>query len=253
MTYRTDLKYNNGKIQVNTGGADARIPIPEAQLTDNLQLGYKAAVLNDLHKAGIGNDNLIEDALNHHENAVGFIKRFVDARENPHPSQTQFTHLTQLKQEHDRFTQNQAHMIQSKREKLQLKVAEIDKQFEQEIGFNTADAQEIRGNLRYMTDQDRNEVINSAIENKDGNILSSVLSAHPLNSGITAERQAGIRELAMHKHTPKLLAIQKASKRVDKLLFNTINDILTTTDNLTSKSVLAQYAEQAKKADALKF
>lgn len=249
--YRTDIQYNNGKIQVKNSGADARIPLPEAQLTDNLQLGYKASILNDLHLTGIENDSLIDDALTQHEAAVGFVKRFVEARENQHPQHTQYQHLSELKQEHDRFTQNQAHFFASKREKLQLKAAEIDKQFEQEFGFDTKDAAEIRSNLRFMTEEQRNEVINSAIENKDGNILASVLGAHALNSGITKKKQTMIRTLAMKKHAPNLLALQKASKRVDQLLFNTFNDILSTSDNLTSKSVMDQ--AQAKRANELKL
>jgi hypothetical protein len=253
MNYRTDLKYNNGKIQVNTGGADARKPLPEVKLTDNLAIGYKSAVLNELHKSGIDNDALIENALDHHEKAVGFIKRFAEARENQHPAQTQFQHLSELKQEHDRFTQNQAHFFSSSREKLQLRAAEIDKEFEQEIGFNTADAQEIRGNLRYMSEEDRNKVLNEAIDSKDGNLIGAVLSAHPLNSGLTKERQATIRNLAMRKHTPKLLALQTQARRVDKLLYDSFNDILKTSDNLTAKSVLNEYAEQAKRADDLKL
>lgn len=253
MNYRTDVQYNNGKIQVANGNADAKKELPKAMLTDNLQLGYKAAVLNELHKSGVDNDDLIEDALDHHQKAVEFVHRFVEARENQHPSHTQYQHLSQLKAEHDRFTVNQTHFISSKREKLQLRAAEIDKQFESEIGFNTADAQEIRGNLRYMSDDDRNQVLNEAIEQKDGNILAAVLSAHPLNSGLTKERQAGVRKLAMHKHTPKLLAIQTQAKRVDKLLYDSFNDILRTSDNLTSKSVLDEYQAQARKADTFKL
>jgi hypothetical protein len=232
---------------------DAKKPLPEVKLTDNLQLGYKAAVLNDLHLSGVENDALIEDALNQHEAAVGFVKRFVDARENQHPSHTQYQHLSELKQEHNRFLNNQAQLITSKREKLQLRAAEIVQQFEKEMGFNTADGQEIRTNLRYMTETDRNKVLQEAIEEKDGNILASVLSSNPLNSGITKERQETIRNLAMRKHTPKLLAVQTQARRVDKLLFDSFNDILKTSDVLTSKSVLDEYAAQAKRADDLKL
>lgn len=132
-------------------------------------------------------------------------------------------------------------------------MAEIDKQFEKEIGFNTADAQEIRSNLRYMTEEDRNKILQEAIDQKDGNLIGAVLSAHPLNSGITKERQASIRNLAIRKNTPQLLALQTQARRVDQLLFNSFNDILKTSDALTSKSVLDEYATMAKRADDLKL
>jgi len=57
----------------------------------------------------------------------------------------------------------------------------------------------------------------------------------------------------MRKHTPKLLAVQTQARRVDKLLFDSFNDILATSDNLTSKSVMDEYAVQAKRADDLKL
>jgi len=251
MKYRTDVQYNIGKLQVIN--PDAKKQLPEVKLSDNLQIGYKAAVLNDLALSGIESDPLIEDALNQHESAVGFVKRFVETRESQHPSHTQYRHLTELKTEYDRFTNAQAHMISSKREKLQLRAAEIDQQFEKEMDFNTADGQEIRTNLRYMTETDRNKVLQEAIDQKDGNILASVLSLNPLNSGIAKERQKMIRNLAMRKHTPKLLAVQTQARRVDKLLFDSFNDILATSDNLTSKSVMDEYAVQAKRADDLKL
>lgn len=104
-----------------------------------------------------------------------------------------------------------------------------------------------------MSEEERNKVLNEAIENKDRNILASVLSSNPLNSGLTKERQATIRNLAMRKNTQQLLALQTQAKRVEQLLFNSFNDILSTSDVLTSKSVLDEYAEQAKRANDLKL
>jgi hypothetical protein len=104
-----------------------------------------------------------------------------------------------------------------------------------------------------MSEEQRNQVLNEAIENKDGNLIGAVLSAHPLNSGITKERQSSIRDLSMLKHTPKLLALQTQARRVDQLLFNSFHDILKTSDAFTSKSVLDEYAVQAKRANDLKL
>lgn len=252
MTYRTDVEYRGGKLAVRQDtSADARKALPEVNLSDRLMsLKWGEGVKSELSQYGYDEDPSLVSALNVQREMAASAQRLMSKRSKQHPRDTQYEHLRKLSNDYDKMVQNHAASNDRARKTVKDRLSRVDTEFRESVGYNTKDAQEIRAVLRGMKPAERSEAISEAIANGDGNVLGAILDANPIATGITKEQQQNYRAHAMNTHRPDLLALERSLSKVDDLIFNSFNDLLSVGDELTAKKVREQYEKLAQEAEA---
>lgn len=247
MNYRTDVRYENGQIRVAEPKhtADTSKPLPKVEGTDRLQ----SAAWGDVWRkeAGVG-DNAIESLASAQAEISRAFKGFVEIREQQHPDHTQSLHLKTLAQDYERALNRLAGQTDRAAERANARLAEIDSQFKEYVGWNASDAQELRSVIRGMDEKARSKFLSDAIEAGDGQALAAVLGAHPSLSGLTADMQTAYRARAMQLHTPKLLNLERTIKKARDMTREAFLDFLERGDVVTAKKLREEYAAKEKAA-----
>ncbi|MGG7056644.1 hypothetical protein, partial [Nitrosomonas sp. ANs5] len=109
---------------------------------------------------------------------------------------------------------------------------------------------EIRAVLRGMTEKKRYELINDAIENRDGEILHAVLGSHPSLSGLTKANLDALWHQATRKHAPELLELKKGIEKGITRAKTAFIHFMEHDDAMTAAEVRQRYAKQQELADA---
>ncbi|MAC32093.1 MULTISPECIES: hypothetical protein [Idiomarina] len=252
MTYRTDVEFRGGKLAVRQdASADARKDLPEVKLSDRLMsLKWSEGITKELEPYGYDTDSSLTSALNVQREMAASAQRLMSKRSKQHPSDTQYEHLRKLSNDYDKVLQNHAASNDRARKTVKGRLSQVDNEFRDSVGYNTKDAQEIRAVLRGMKPAERSEAISEAIANGDGNVLGAILDANPIATGITKEQQQNYRAHAMNTHRPDLLALKRSLSKVDDLIFDSFNDLLSASDDITAKQVREQYEKLAQEAEA---
>jgi hypothetical protein len=252
MNYRTDLKYDKGQVFLNnTGNADTRRKLPEVTLSDRLQSGaWGDSVLKELAKYDKDSDPAINSAVHAHKQLVETAQRYVKRRKNQDPRDTQYTHLKKLS--HDYSQALQSHDVTVKRAQVALIDTQINaiSAFKDRLGFNNKHADEIRSRIYGLNAADRSQLLNQAVDNGDGNILSAVLDAHPMLTGLTNEQQTAYRNMAMNKHAPDLRAIEEQSEKLLSIISDSYADLVSAKDAMTGKAILDDYQREVDAANS---
>ncbi|MCQ8849039.1 hypothetical protein NQT74_10650 [Alteromonas stellipolaris] len=253
MNYRTDLKYDKGQLVVNnTSNADTRKKLPEVTLSDRLQSGaWGDSILKELAKYDKDSDPAINSAVSTHKQLVETAKKFVKRRTHQDPSVTQYAHLKRLNTDYAQALQ--AHEVSVKRAQVALIDTQINaiSAFKDRLGFNDKHADEIRSRIYGLNPADRSQLLNQAVDNGDGNILSAVLDAHPMLTGLTNEQQTAYRSMAMNKHAPDLKAIEEQSDKLLSIISDSYADLVSAKDAMTGKAILDDYQREVDAANSL--
>jgi len=252
MTYRTDLKYDKGQVVLNNAGnADTRKKLPEVTLSDRLQSGaWGDSILKELAKYDKDSDPAINSAVSTHKRLVETAQKFVKRRSHQDPSVTQYTHLKRLSTDYSQALQS--HQVSVKRAQVALIDTQINaiSAFKDRLGFNDKHADEIRSRIYGLNAADRSELLNQAVNSGDGNILSAVLDAHPMLTGLTNEQQTAYRTMAMNKHAPELRAIEEQSDKLLNIISDSYADLVSAKDAMTGKAILDEYQRDIEAAES---
>lgn len=244
MKYRDDVQMVNGRI-VQARSADTAKPLPEVQGTDRLQ----SDAWGESWKKQAGEpDNAINALADAQREMSRTFKGFMEIRGQRNPDVTQSMHLKTLAQDYDRSIKRLADHSDRAIQRAKTRLAEIDSQFKEHVGWNAQDGQELRSVVRGMKDKERAEFIDNAIQNGDGQALAALLGAHPSLSGLTADMQAAYRARAMQLHTPKLLNLERTINKAVETNRAAFLDLLDKGDAITAKPIRDEYAAQERAA-----
>ncbi|WP_377894203.1 hypothetical protein [Alteromonas sp. R78001] len=253
MNFRTDLEYRNGGIVANNAGnADSRKELPKLTLSDRLQSGaWGDSILKELAKYDKDSDPAINSAVSIHKRLVETAKKFVKRREHQDPSVTQYIHLKKLNQDYTEALRS--HEVSVKRAQGGLIDTQVNaiSAFKDRLGFTDKHADEIRQRIYGLSPTDRSELLSQAVNSGDGNILSAVLDAHPMLTGLTNEQQNAYRNMAMNKHAPDLRAIEEQSEKLFNIVSDSYADLVSAKDAMTGKAILNDYQREAEAANSL--
>ncbi|MGP9831143.1 hypothetical protein [Marinobacter sp. NSM] len=246
MSYRTDLKYEGGKLAVNdTAGADTRKTLPKVEGTDLLtsdrfgESWQRAAGVDDLSLSALGNA---------HSAIARTFQSTVERRETVNPEMTQAKHLNILASDFNRAMDNLAQKATAAQKQAADRLDGIEREFRETVKWNEKDAAELRQVLRGMSENDRKAAISKAIQDGDGQLLAATLGAHPTLSGVSGDLQQAFRAQAMHTHRPDLLKLEKALRQAKEQTSQAFTQLLERSEALTAKQVREQYAAEADKA-----
>lgn len=247
MSFRTDVRMEGGHLKAvepkNT--ADTSKPLPKVEGTDRLQ---SDAWGESWRKQAGQPDNAIEALAQSQAEMSRAFKGFMEIRDQRNPDQTQSLHLKTLAQDYDRALKRLASQSDRALKRADDRLAEIDSQFKEVVGWKEQDAQELRSVVRGMKDKDRSQFIDDALQNGDGQALAAILGAHPSLTGITADMQAAYRSRAMHLHTPKLLNLERTINKAKDMTRGAFLDLLDRGDAVTAKQLRDEYAAREKAA-----
>lgn len=195
-------------------------------------------------------DPAVSGAADMHRNLVTGVQAAIRQRENQNPNHTQSQHLETLSKSYDSFLMRSTNAVLRQRDQLKNRLSEIEMEAKRELDFKGSNAAELRSVLREAGTENRQQIIQDAINSKDGELLAAVLDAHPSLSGVTAEQREGYRVQALSKHAPELLKTEKAIRQADELLRDSFDDALGLADRLTAKQLRDKYKAQQEAAQA---
>lgn len=250
MSYRTDMVYENGKVKAarDPHSADTRRPLPKVTPTDRLATDNWGASL--INEAGdMGDDAALKTAAETHKQLVRGFHSVITQRETQNPSRTQLEHLRDVERNYQSLVDRAAKQTDNARKVSKTRIDETKQAFEASLNFSTDNAGEIRTMLRGMDDKQRQEFINDAVESGDGNVMAAIFKAHPSLSGLTKESSQARYQQALHKHAPDALKLISSLERADKLLFESFNDLLASTETVTATQVRQEHEQAAAKAN----
>lgn len=251
--YNTDVQYINGQIVAKpAGNVDARRSLPEVKLTDRLgSTAWDVTIKSELSKYGYDTDPHLTDALDVQKRMAEMTQQFVARRNKQSPSETQYLHLKRLADDYNNATKQAGQSLDRARNGIKNRLESIQATFEDSLQFSMRDASDLRQVLRSATPEKRAEYIAQAVESGDGNLLAVVLHSHPVTVGLTAEMQQAYRNQTMQKHRPDLLALERNLKKADRLVFDSFDDMLTISDDLTASKIRQQYEKEDQEARSL--
>ena len=253
MNYRTDLAYKDGNIVANNkGNADTRKPLPELALTDRLSSkAWGDSSRQALAQYKLGDHPAINSAISFHKQMVETAERFKNRRSKQSPKDTQYTHLQKLDIDYNAALKQHEQRIKAVQVNLLDAQVTAASQFREKLGFTDRNAPELRERIYNLDSETRSKVINQAIEEKDGNILSAVFDAHPMLSGIDKKQHSAFQTLAMKRHTPELYELDQQAEKLFQLVSGSFDDLTNITDTMTAKAVLTQYEREVAEAEQL--
>jgi hypothetical protein len=194
-------------------------------------------------------DSTVSSAADMHKNLTVGVEATLRQRQSKSPHLSQAQHLDIVAKSYDKFLSRSAMAVTRQREQLKTRLSEIEQDIKRELDFKGSNASELRGVLRQMDAEKRQQVIQGAIDSKDGELLAAVLDgAHPALIGITPDQQAAFRTQALHKHAPGILKTEKAIRQADELLGKSIDDAILLSDRITAKALREKYALQQQAA-----
>jgi hypothetical protein len=252
MNIRTDLTYTDGKVVPNktSSNADMRKALPEVSLPDRLQSSaWGDSILKELAKYSKDNDPSIKSAVSTHKQLVETAQKFIKRRSTQDPRDTQYNHLKKLDRDYSEALKTHGVTVQRAQSALINTQVDVISEFKSRLNFTDRHANEIRQRIYELTPNKRSEVISQAVNRGDGNILSAVLDAHPMLTGLTTEQQTAYCTMAMNKHTPELRAIEEQSDKLLDIISNSYNDLVNAKDAITGKAVLAEYQREIEAAE----
>lgn len=241
---RSDVHMVGGRV-VQKPSANTAEPLPEVPGSDLLQSDKWG---ESWRKQAGEPDNAIEALSDAQANMSRTFKTFMEVRSNQSPHQTQAQHLDMLAQDYNTAIKRAAAQSDRAVERADARLAEIDGQFKETIGWREQDAQELRSVVRGMKDKDRADFIDAAIKDGDGQALAAILGGHPSLSGITADMQAGHRSRAMQLHTPKLLNLERTITKAKESTREAFIHMIDREEAVTAWNVREKYAAQARAA-----
>ena len=244
---RNDVHMVNGRIVTKpaNGGADTVKPLPKVESNDLLQ----SDAWGEAWKRDAGEPDSAINALAEAQGSISrSFKAFMETREQRNPDVTQSTHLKALASDYERSLKRLASISDSAQLRAKSRLAEIDGQFKEYIGWNEKDASELRSVLRGMKGDERAKFIDQALQDGDGQAMGAFLGAHPSLSGITTDMQKAYRARAMQLHTPKLLNLERTIQKASKATREAFTAMLERDDYVTAKEVREQYAKQEREA-----
>lgn len=253
MSYNTNLKMQDGKIVANdTKNADTRKALPPLTLSDRLSSkAWGDSSHKALAKYKLADHPAISSAINTHQQMVETAERFINRRSKQSPKDTQYTHLKNLDIDYNAALRQHEQRVNAVQSSLIQTQIETSSQFREKLGFTDRNAPELRERIYNLDSATRSKVINQAIEEKDGNILSAVFDAHPMLSGIDKSQQSAFQALAMKRHTPELYELDQQADKLFQLIGASFNDLSGISEAMTAKAVLAQYEREVAEAEKL--
>jgi hypothetical protein len=249
QNFRTDLEYKNGAIVArNASGADSKEPLPKVEISQRISTAaWGTTAITEAGK--LGGDVSLATAVHAHTNLVGSVSSLISMRDNQHPEITQATHLNKVAQSFDDATKRHSKAVENARTVVSNRLNSVESEFRSALKFDSRDAAEIRRTLLAMPAELRTSAIVEAINDGDGQLLAAVLDGHPISIGLKRQDQTNFRSMAMAKHTPDLLKLEKQLKSMDDLLFHSFNDFLMLDSTITAKQVREKYNKKTQAAD----
>lgn len=247
---RTDLRMEGGQMRAvePKNSADTVKPLPKVEGTDRLQSDAWGAKW----KAEAGGDMAVSALADAQTNIVRTFKSFRELRDHRDPSVTQAMHLSTLASDFERSLKRAAAQSDSAQVRAKERLSAIESDFRERVKWNAADAQELRGAIRSMSEKERDSLLSNAVNEGDGQVLAAVLGGHPSLSGIAADRHKAMRLQAMHKHAPDLAKAEKVVSTAMEITRQSFIDLLEREDAITAKSVREQYDKAAREAAELR-
>lgn len=251
--YRTDVQYVNGQLVAKpAGAADVRKTLPEVKLTDRLaSTAWDTTIKSELKPFGYDTDPHLTAALDIQRRMAEMSQQFVVRRNKQSPAETQYSHLKRLSDDYSTATKQAGESLDRARNGIRNRLEQVQSEFESALGFSMQDASDLRQVLRTARPEERAEIIAAAIAQGDGNLLSVAIHSHPVTVGLTKEMQKAYRNQAMHQHRPDLLALERNLQKTDSLLFDSFNDMLSTADLITAKSIREAYEREHQEAQSV--
>lgn len=248
--FRADLRMEGGQVRAvePKNSADTVKPLPKVEGTDRLQSDAWGAGW----KAEAGGDMAVAALADAQANISRTYNSFKELREQRNPEVTQAAHLNGLAKDFERSLKRAAAQSDSAQTRAKERLAAIESDFRERVKWNGADAQELRGAIRGMSEKERDKLLTNAVNEGDGQVLAAVLGGHPSLSGIAADRHKAMRLQAMHKHAPDLAKVEKVVTKAMEITRQSFIDLLEREDAITASSVREQYDKAARDAAELR-
>lgn len=250
MRYRTDLIFEDGKVQPRqtATSADSRRALPEVKPTDRLSSTVWGDAL--LREAG-SDDPVLDDIKDTHTRMANAFADLLKVRETQSPDDTQAAHLQKVASLTNRKLSELAAKSDQTLQRVTDKLVVLEGEAKKALGFiQRGNASELRAILRGMGEKERADTIGAAISNRDGELLAAVLDGvHPLQAGFKdAETQRTRFDHALHQHAPKLLKMRKALEKGRSLLKGSFDDLMLRSDAISAKDLRESYEQEAQRA-----
>ena len=248
MTFRTDLRYVQGRIVASPkpGTADMREKLPEYTTPDALRPGWFEGIRRTAGKLAL--DGTLGAAERAHTQMAQSWERLGKMRETQSPEHTQAQHLAALARTAEQTLQRNAEAADNARASIARRKSELMSEFKTHVGYNSTHAAELRDVLRNMKEADRNKAVQQAVQDGDGALLAAALDAHPLLTGIKPELQQAYTRQAMGKHFTPGLGLLDALEKADKIINDASLGMFAHVDDLTAKQLREKQAAEAEKA-----
>lgn len=231
--------------------ADIQEKLPAVELPDRLASAKWGESLRN--QAGdMSDDAALNAAAGAHERMATGVQNITAQRDTQDPSVPQLQHLRQVETNVNGLTKKAARETDNARAGIKQRKQELHSEFERNMKFDEKDASEIRGMLRSMNDKERQEFMGNAINNGDGNVMGAVFKSHPSLSGLTQDQRDAQYRRALNAHAPQQAKLIQTLDRADELLFESFNDLLSTSDTLSAKEIRSKKEAEARKAQEAK-
>ncbi|WP_032096269.1 MULTISPECIES: hypothetical protein [unclassified Alteromonas] len=230
--------------QTNKNHADTRKPLPKLDITVHLASdGWRQSIIDLAGPENADNSQLLA-ALDLQASVVSDIKKIVTMRNHQSSDITQGMHLKQVASSYDKLMSTYDAREKSATASLKKLTANIQKDFESQLGFSSQQNEEIRTLFRSKSQEQQIGDIQTAIESGDGILLNAILNTNPYAVGLTAKQQAAYRAQAMKRHTPGLVKMQAAIDKTLNLLSNVTAGLVESGDSITARSIREGYQRQ---------
>lgn len=228
-----------------TQQANGDKPLPELTQPDSLRAGYA-----DVWAKEGGSDDMALRALGQaHAELARTFENFAEVRKARSPSNTQSTHLNIVASDFNRAVDRLAAQATRAQEQAARRLASIEGEFQQSVGWNEKHSQELRQVIRHLPAGERSEFIGRAVESRDGAVLAAVIGAPAALSGITPEQQNAYRQRALLSARPDLSKLERTLKKASETVRTGFADLLESGDKVTAAELRKQYEAEAKRAD----
>ena len=140
------------------------------------------------------------------QNLTSQLERLENLAITKSPRDTEEAHLLKLEEAGNKLLKRQERLWDVVQERARQEINSRNSEARNRLNMaSTPYASEIRNALRLMTEEERSEAINKAMERKDGPFIRALEEAPAMLSGVTNDRQGIVVDQFMSAHEPQLM------------------------------------------------